>query len=172
MPKNAPLVSVLTVVRNAVDDVDATLESVRAQRFEPVEHVVVDGGSTDGTLERLEARSEWLSSWVSEPDSGIADAMNKAGARAGGDLLVFLGAGDTFVDEEALARAIEAIPEGVDVRRSILYGDAVYVHASGTSVIRAEHEALGGRNSLCHQSVLLGRDVQAENAYDERLNVF
>jgi glycosyltransferase involved in cell wall biosynthesis len=170
-PAHSPLVSVITVVRDAAGEIDETLESVLAQSYPALEYIVVDGGSTDGTLEKVRSRDR-IARWISESDSGIAEAMNKGARLATGDLLVFLNAGDTFIDTDALARAVEAIPAGFDLRRAIFYGDAHYAHASGTEVLHADHEALAERNSLCHQSVLVGAEVQNENAYDERLSIF
>lgn len=170
-PAHSPLVSVITVVRDAAGEIDGTLDSVLAQSYPAFEYVVVDGGSTDGTLEKVRSRDE-IARWISESDSGIAEAMNKGARLATGDLLVFLNAGDTFIDDTALARAVDAIPADSDLRRTVFYGDAHYAHASGTEVLHADHEALAERNSLCHQSVLVGSEVQSENAYDERLSVF
>jgi len=171
-PARTPLVSVVTVVRDAAGEIDGTLDSVLAQSYPALEYVVVDGGSTDGTLEKVRSREDRIARWISESDSGIAEAMNKGARLATGDLLVFLNAGDAFVDDDALARAVESIPAGTDLRRTVFYGDAHYAHASGTEILHADHEALAERSSLCHQSVLVGREVQSENAYDERLSVF
>ena len=170
-PARTPLVSVVTVVRDAAGEIDGTLDSVLAQSYPALEYVVVDGGSTDGTLEKVRSR-DGIARWISESDSGIAEAMNKGASLATGDLLVFLNAGDTFIDDDALARAVESIPAGFDLRRTVFYGDAHYAHASGTELLHADHEALAERSSLCHQSVLVGSEVQSENAYDERLSVF
>lgn len=171
-PAPTPLVSVVTVVRDAAGEIDGTLDSVLAQSYRALEYVVVDGGSTDGTLEKVRSREDRIARLISESDSGIAEAMNKGARLATGDLLVFLNGGDTFVDDDALARAVESIPDGTDLRRTVFYGDAEYAHASGTAILHADHEALAERSSLCHQSVLVGSEVQSENAYDERLSVF
>lgn len=109
-----PKVSVVTASFNAGAALEATIETVAAQSFYDVEHVVVDGGSTDGTVTSLEARGESLR-WVSEPDQGIADAMNKAVAMARGEWIVVLQAGDTFAAASSLAEAVRHLSEDRDV---------------------------------------------------------
>ena len=167
-----PVVSVITVVRNEAATLEATVKSVLAQSYPHVEYVVVDGASTDSTVEILRSYEDRIGQLVSEPDRGIAHALNKASALATGDLLLFMNAGDCFSDDHVLARAVELIPRDLDVRGSIIYGDAVYAHASGRTLLRTSHEELLDRNSICHQSVLIGADVQRANPYDERLAVY
>jgi len=165
-------VTVVTVVQNAVSVLEATIRSVLGQSYAQLEYVVVDGASTDGTVEILRGYSDRIDAWVSEPDRGIADALNKGSRLATGDLLLFMSAGDSFVDDRSLADAVALIPAALDFRNTIFYGDALYVHASGTALLRTSHEDLREHSSLCHPSVLVGADVQAANPYDERLAVF
>jgi glycosyltransferase involved in cell wall biosynthesis len=89
-----PKITIVTPVLNAAATIEEALASVRGQHYPHVEHLVVDGGSTDGTLEILE-RTEGIS-WTSEPDDGLADAMNKGIARAGGELVGWLNADDFY----------------------------------------------------------------------------
>lgn len=101
----APLVSVVTASFNAVDGLRRTVESVAKQRFRSVEHIVIDGGSSDGTVDYLASLGERVR-WLSEPDQGIADALNKGIAMARGEYVLVLQADDTFYDEESLAHAV------------------------------------------------------------------
>lgn len=101
-PAEPGLISIVTVVRNDRDGLRRTLESLDQQTYRVFEHVVVDGASTDGSLELLRTRKSDQMTWQSEPDSGIADAFNKGLARARGAWIQFLNAGDTFLDEEGL----------------------------------------------------------------------
>lgn len=119
-------ISVITVVFNRRDTVEDALRSVASQSYGNVEHVVVDGGSHDGTMDVLNASRDQIDVLVSEPDSGIYDALNKGIARATGDVVGFLHADDVFADTEALSRIANAFAdEAVDA----VYGDLVYVHA-------------------------------------------
>lgn len=96
-----PKVSVVTACFNALEGLRRTVESVADQTYPSIEHIIVDGGSSDGTREYLETLGE-NAVWISEPDKGIADAMNKGAALAKGDYLLFLHAEDTFRTRNAL----------------------------------------------------------------------
>lgn len=98
-----PLVSVITVVRNGAASIFQTLESVRVQHKVHVEHIVIDGASTDGTIEILKKHQYGQLRWISEPDHGIYDAMNKGISLARGEWLLFLGADDVLADSTVLA---------------------------------------------------------------------
>ena len=80
-----PLVTVVTIVFNGERHLEATIQSVLDQTYDNVEYILIDGGSTDGTVDILRRNEEFLDYWVSEPDLGIYDAMNKAAALATGD---------------------------------------------------------------------------------------
>src|SRR4029453_6680561 len=86
--------SIVTPCLNAVKTLEATLESVAVQDYPLVEHIVVDGGSTDGTLALLRSRPDVR--WISEPDEGLSDAVNKGIAMATGDLIGWLNADDLY----------------------------------------------------------------------------
>lgn len=106
-----PRITVITPAFNAARTIALALESVRAQACSDVEHIVVDGGSTDGTVELLE-RTEGIS-WVSEPDRGLSHAMNKGIAMASGEIIGELNADDVYVPGalEAVGRAFEEHPD-------------------------------------------------------------
>ncbi len=98
----APLISIVTVVYNGEATIEGTLRSVREQSYPNVEHIVIDGGSTDGTLEVIQRHADTLGFWISEPDRGIYDAMNKGIARARGEWIHFLNVGDLFLGKDTL----------------------------------------------------------------------
>jgi glycosyltransferase involved in cell wall biosynthesis len=120
-------ISVITATYNCAAVVADCLASVAGQTHDDVEHVVIDGASTDGTSDVLQAHRDLLAVLVSEPDGGIYDALNKGIARASGEVVGLLHADDVYADGEVLARVAEAFahPE-VDA----VYGDLVYVSKS------------------------------------------
>ena len=117
---NQPKFSVITVCLNEEAGLGATCESVVGQRFKDFEWIVIDGGSTDGTLEILKEYGDSLTHLVSESDGGIYDAMNKGVAKASGEYLVFMNGGDCFASAEVLDR-VAAAP-----RCDLIYGDLYY----------------------------------------------
>ncbi|QGP87134.1 glycosyltransferase [Gordonia sp. 135] len=135
----APKVSVVTVCLNDLKGLRRTVESVERQLeyYPSVEHVIVDGNSSDGTLEFLQSYSYRHSvSWSSEPDSGIFDAMNKGAARATGDILVFMNSADTFTSDDDLSFVAQQWQGG---EWEWGYGSIRYKNADGV-VIRGESQ--------------------------------
>ena len=100
-------ISVITVCFNSQTTIERSIQSVVDQQWPEVEHIVIDGGSTDGTLAILERFRPHLAVLVSEPDKGIYDAMNKGLARATGDVICFLNADDQYADVNVLAEVAQ-----------------------------------------------------------------
>lgn len=98
-----PIVSVITVVRNGGDTISSTLTSVRQQSLSSIEHVIVDGASSDNTVDLIRTNHHDRLRWISEPDLGIYDAMNKGIAMALGEWILFLGADDELADRSVLS---------------------------------------------------------------------
>ena len=114
------LITVITVSWNAASSIDATCQSVDAQTHPEIEHLVIDGQSTDGTLDVLARRPNPLRIVSSEPDSGLYDAMNKGLARARGEIVVFLNADDRYSSTTILADVHRAF---VETAADAVYGD-------------------------------------------------
>ncbi len=130
----SPTISVVTATWNCAATLPDCLASVAAQTWPGVEHVIIDGASTDGTLAVLERHRGQLGQLVSEPDRGIYDALNKGIARARGEVVGFLHADDLYAGPEVLARVAAAF---ADPAVSAVYGDLQYVRREDTSrVIR------------------------------------
>src|SRR2546427_9411643 len=110
VPPRPAGVSVITVVRDGVRTLERTIASVGTQTHPDLEHLIVDGGSTDGTVELI--RRHGTLRWISEPDRGLYDAMNKGVALIDDPerYLMFLNADDVFASDEALARLPAAAP--------------------------------------------------------------
>jgi glycosyltransferase involved in cell wall biosynthesis len=107
-----PYISVITPVLNADKTLAECIKSVSGQTYSNLEHIIIDGGSTDSSLDIIKYHSEKIAYWHSKPDKGISDAFNQGIQQARGDYLYFLGASDTLYAKEVMARLIEGVPEG------------------------------------------------------------
>ncbi|HEX6725793.1 MAG TPA: glycosyltransferase family 2 protein [Nitrospira sp.] len=157
-----PLISVVVAMFNAVATLDRCINSVARQTYPYKELIIIDGGSKDGTVELLEANSQKISYWISEPDGGIYHAWNKALKVVRGEWIYFLGADDYFVDEHALARVAPYLQGGrTDAR--VVYGRVHLVKADG-SIIGTFGEAWNRKQffqlmTLPHQGVFHHRSL-------------
>ncbi|MEA1890848.1 MAG: glycosyltransferase family 2 protein [Pseudomonadota bacterium] len=118
-------ISVITVVFNAVDTIKHTIRSVIDQDYKDIEHIVIDGGSTDGTMDVVNSYRKQLAVVISEPDKGIYDAMNKGIELASGDIIGTLNSDDWYADKEVLSRVARAFSN--DKHLDAVYGDIVFV---------------------------------------------
>jgi hypothetical protein len=126
---SSPLVSVVTPSLNQGETISATLESVRRQTYPHIEHIVVDGGSSDRTLEILrEAGANGSVRWTSGPDSGMYDAINKGLAEASGEILAYLNSDDTWFPW-TVQKAVEALQRHPEA--GFVFGDLLTVGESG-----------------------------------------
>ena len=107
-------ISVITINLNNAEGLRRTLDSVFRQTTHDFELVVVDGASTDGSVELIHTHADRIDRWVSEPDGGIYNAMNKAVAMATGEYVIFMNSGDTFYEDDVLARVIPQL-KGKDI---------------------------------------------------------
>ncbi|TAK85446.1 MAG: glycosyltransferase [Betaproteobacteria bacterium] len=135
----APLVSIVTSTLDAAEVLPHTIRSLAAQEGARFEWIVVDGGSSDGTVELLRRHEKLIGRWLSEPDAGICDAWNKALAMARGEWLVFLGAGDEFAAPDTLARISSQLARA-HPPHDLVYGNLIYVSPLG----RQDLEEVGG----------------------------
>ncbi|MDD2246690.1 MAG: glycosyltransferase family 2 protein [Proteiniphilum sp.] len=121
--------SVITVTFNAEMTLERTLKSVQEQTYHNIEHVIVDGASKDDTPTLISRYSNEKMKWMSEPDKGLYDAMNKAVAMASGDYICFLNAGDTFFEKETVEKIMQSFKEKASP--DILYGETAIVNGEG-----------------------------------------
>lgn len=127
-------ISVVTACRNNAATLEDTILSVASQRHPAIEHVIIDGGSSDGTLLVIARLRDKIARLVSEPDRGIYDAMNKGIALATGEVLGFLNADDVYANERVIERIAGVF---ADPSVDACYGDLVYVdHADGDRIVR------------------------------------
>jgi glycosyltransferase involved in cell wall biosynthesis len=143
-----PKISVITISYNNKEGLEKTLKSVTSQDYKDFEYIVIDGGSNDGSKEILEKYSDKINYWVSEPDKGIYNAMNKGIEAAKGEYLLFLNSGDELFSNTIIA---EILPEldGAD----IISGDLNIVEADGRSWVNRNPEIIRFR-VLCQYTIL------------------
>jgi glycosyltransferase involved in cell wall biosynthesis len=116
----SPLVSVITITFNSAKYLDDTIKSVIGQDYSHVEYIIVDGGSTDGTLDIIRRYEEKIQKWISEPDKGISDAMNKGIRMASGDIIGIIHSDDFYADPTVLKRVAGIFSQSPGVKA--LYG--------------------------------------------------
>ena len=169
MPDNEHIhvkVSVITVVRNAVDKIESTVKSVLAQDYDNVEYIVVDGCSTDGTLEILDRYRDRLSAFVSEKDNGIYDALNKGVMMATGEWIGIMNAGDVFASNDVLSKVFGA-GQSLD-KVGVVYGDAIAVDDEVEQYCRASESIsdLEIRPCYRHGASFVSRDTHRKYLFD------
>lgn len=128
--RDGPLVSVLTPSFGQARWLEDNLRSVEAQTYAPIEHVVMDGGSTDGSVRILESRTRAGLIWASKPDNGQSDAINRAFARSSGEIIGWLNSDDAYFTCDVVAEAVRIFQTHPEV--GVVYGHAVLVNGSGT----------------------------------------
>jgi len=126
------LVSIITVSFNAAATIRDTIESVLGQQHVALEYIVVDGGSTDDTISIVNAYGPKISHFISEPDKGIYDAMNKGIQLASGDIIGILNADDVYATDNVLSQIVDRFGSGADA----VYADLVYVDQQNTAKIK------------------------------------
>jgi glycosyltransferase involved in cell wall biosynthesis len=162
--KKSPKVSIITIVFNNVRDIEYTLSSVAGQTYANIEYIVIDGLSTDGTLQVIDNYSQDIDILVSEKDKGIYDAMNKGLIRATGDYVLFLNSGDELYSPTTLS----------DIFEQCEYADIYY---GETKLVDENRHILGDRRhktpehfdwksfkygmNVCHQAIYIKRSITA-----------
>ncbi len=159
-------ISIITVVRNAETTIEQAIESVRSQDYQDVEHILIDGASSDGTMQIVNRFRDYFQQIVSEPDEGIYDAMNKGVALATGEVIGFLNADDIYQDSTVLTQVAEA---HADRQLDACYADLVYVRADDLSNVVRNWKSCDYQPGLCfkgwmpaHPTLFLKRRVYAE----------
>ncbi len=159
-------VSIITIVRDAVGKIESTLRSVLAQDYDNIEYIVIDGGSTDGTLDIINRYRDELAVIVSEQDAGIYAALNKGVLMATGDWIGVMNAGDVFAREGVLSAVFE--------RRSccdhveVIYGDAIAIDGAVERCYNASDSVADLDKGPCyrHGASFVKRDVHRQYLFD------
>jgi glycosyltransferase involved in cell wall biosynthesis len=164
---NFPKISVITITYNAEAVLERTLRSVLMQSYPHKEYILIDGNSKDKTIEIIKRNAHYIDFWLSEPDTGIYDAMNKGIAQASGDYLIFMNAGDTFYEDTTLEKIFIE-----NTQADIYYGEAQMIDAQTLRPVGLRSEftphklpekltwkSMAYGMVVCHQAILVKRSL-------------
>lgn len=158
-----PLITVVTVVFNGEASLEQTIQSVVNQTYDNVEYIVVDGNSTDKTLEIIKKYEDKIDYWQSEPDKGIYDAMNKGIELANGDYLLILGADDVLYDENVFKLFLEKL-NGLNLKLSF-YGDVI-MRSDGKRYFGKVNKVQMAIRNICQQSIFYSKDCYKKQKFN------
>ena len=151
-------ISVVTICYNAVATLEQTMLSILNQTYSNIEYIIIDGGSTDGTVDIIKKYADKLAYWVSEPDKGIYDAMNKAIERCTGEWINFMNSGDSFYGNNIISSVADFIKGNNDA--DIIYGDVNIIYDWGEKVYKPlPLYELKSRMVFSHQSCFVKTEL-------------
>jgi len=165
--RKQPKISIITVVYNGIDLLEGTMQSVFDQTYHNIEYLVIDGKSTDGTLDLIKKNELKITKWISEPDKGLYDAMNKGIKLATGDFLWFMNAGDRIFAKDTVEKMLAVWTPETDV----LFGEVMLVndsriHLGTRSEVTTQKlptklnwKSLKYGMCVCHQAFLPKREI-------------
>ena len=164
------MITVITVTYNAASTIEDTIRSVISQDYRNLDYVIVDGASTDGTQDiiRRYAEEDSRIRYVSEPDNGLYDAMNKGARMAVGDYINYLNSGDHYTDNKVISDIADRLREGAD----IIYGNIVYMNPDGSECVRTYSQFCSSLfyyllgDCINHQAIFAGKGCFDENTFD------
>ncbi len=160
-----PKISIITVSYNAVKTIEQTILSVINQSYDNIEYIIIDGGSTDGTVDIIKKYEDRIAYWISEPDEGIYDAMNKGIDRATGDWIYFIGADDWLYRN----KTIELVVKEIDKKKEfdIVYGKIMLIDSrvnlqKESSLVKENNVFVG----IPHQAFFVKTNIIKLNKFD------
>lgn len=160
-------VSVVTVTYNASATLEKTMQSVFHQNYPYIEYIIIDGASTDGTVNIISKYAEKLSYWLSEQDKGIYDAMNKALEVATGDFLIFMGADDLFYTNDVIKNVVSQITD-LD---AVYYGSVLF-KGRGTKHWGQFNKIKWAVTNVSHQAIFYPKMVYTTHSYDTQYRIY
>ncbi len=161
-----PKLSIITINLNNATGLHKTIESVVTQTFTDYEYIIIDGASTDGSIDIIKEYFDKITYWVSEPDKGIYNAMNKGIAKAIGEYCIFLNSGDYFVDNESLYKLLN---RGND--KDLIYGNLLVDDGTRKWIKYYPPLITFGyllKDTLPHPATLIRRELLNRNPYNEQ----
>ena len=165
-----PKISIITINYNNLEGLQKTIASVSSQTWQEFEHIIIDGGSTDGSVEYIVSNALLFKYWVSEPDKGVYHAMNKGIAQAHGEYLLFLNSGDHFFSAKVLEQNHQSIKD-----QAIIYFNLQVVEGNQV-FIKDYPEVLSFsyfvKDTLPHPATFIAKNAfEKTNLYNEELRI-
>lgn len=161
----SPLISVITLVKNDALGLKKTILSVSNQVYENIEHIVIDGGCTDGTNGIISKNISNIDKWKSEPNCGISEALNKGIELSSGEWIIILNSGHTFFNPEVIQNIIR---KNIICKYDLIFGDMVLKTSFGDIIKYSKPiNTLWKGMSFSHQSSLIKADIFNKYKYDE-----
>lgn len=161
--------SIITVNFNNGDGLEKTIKSVIQQRYKDYEYIIIDGASKDNSVKIIQKYSGKIDYWVSEPDKGIYDAMNKSIAVAKGDYCIFMNSGDCFYDDNVLNNIFKTINSDVDFIAGNYCVEGIIKKAPSQVTAMTLFKTLD--TSICHQALFTKREILINNPYQTEYKI-
>ncbi len=165
--KTNPLISIITVTYNAAETIEETILSVINQSFDNFEFLIIDGGSTDDTINVIKKFQHKIDYWKSEPDSGIYDAMNKGVKSAKGEFIYFLGGDDLLFNSNVLGDLCSVLLDG----KKIYYGNVLFKKRNTIYDGKFNSLKIVTRN-ISHQSIFYPKEVFEKYNFKTEYKIF
>ena len=154
---NKPLVSIITVAYNADPFIEKTIQSVLSQTYSPIEYIIIDGGSTDNTVNIIKGYSNRIAYWRSEKDNGISDAFNKGLSKATGDIIGIINADDWY-EKDAVEKVVAKIKDA-----DVVYSDMqLWKNDEKDFVMKGDHQFLTKEMTVSHPSVFIRKECYTQ----------
>lgn len=165
---NQPLITVITIVYNGINELESTIQSIITQTYPNIEYIIIDGASNDGTIDIIKKYQNKISKWVSEKDDGIYDAMNKGILLSTGEYINFMNSGDIFINENIINNFVEFITTKKYLEKEIVFcGNNLIKFPNCDIVCKADINNI----EIWHQSVFIFSKIQKENLFDKRFKI-
>jgi glycosyltransferase involved in cell wall biosynthesis len=169
MKKSKPKVSIITIVYNGVNEIDNTIKSVIEQSYENIEYIIIDGNSDDGTQNVIKKYQNKIDYWISEPDKGVYDAMNKGIKYATGEWICFMNSGDKFYDKNVIEHIFN---KSYSYLINVIYGDVFVITKNECFIKRAEQlVTIKKRLPFSHQSSFVRTSVMRNNLFNTEFKI-
>ncbi len=151
--EDSPFISIITAAYNANATIERTIKSILDQKYTNFEYIIIDGCSTDGTIDTIKRYDELIDYWVSEPDKGIYDALNKGIDLALGEWLYFIGANDRLASDDVLSSIFTKPPKSKMIYGNVIWGNTGRIYDGEFSKRKLFY------NNICQQSIFYHRDL-------------